>query len=42
MGRWFGVTIEFMDTQGQHMQIVAQNLLLNEPDNNSSFCYSMI
>ena len=42
MGRWFGVTIEFRNTQGQHMQIVAQNLLLNETDNNSSFCYSMI
>ena len=42
MGRWFWVIIEFRDIQGQHMQMIAQNLLLNETDNNSSFCYSMI
>ena len=36
-----GVTIEFRAIQGQHMQI-GQNLLLNESDNKSSFCYSKI
>ena len=40
--RWFGVTIEFRVIQGQHTQIISQNLLLNETDNSSSFCYSMI
>ena len=36
-----GVTTEFRAIHGQHMQI-GQNLLLNETDNKSSFCYSMI
>ena len=36
-----GATIEYRATQGQRMQI-GQNLLLNETDNNTSFCYSMI
>ena len=36
-----GATIEFRAVQGKHIQI-GQNLLLNETDNESSFCYSMI
>ena len=36
-----GATIEFRAIQGQHMKI-GQNLLFNETDNISSFCYSMI
>ena len=36
-----GATIKFRAIQAQYMQI-GQNLLLNDTDNNSSFCYSMI
>ena len=35
------VTIQFMVIEDQHLQI-AQNVLVNDIDNNSSFCYSMI